>query len=201
MVELRKASTQDAEQLLEIYGPYITDTAYTFETELPSVEEFQGRMNKYMARYPWIVAVEGEQIKGYVYASLHRDREAYQWTCECSVYLREEWKGKGLGKLLYDGLFELLKMQGFRNVYAGITKPNDASERMHQKCGFEEFAVYENVGMKFDVWHHVGWWKLRLNEYDPSPPPPTDFPRLEQQAVKTILDRTAAALNAKLMNS
>jgi L-amino acid N-acyltransferase YncA len=187
MVQIRTARPEAAEEMLEIYKPYILNTAYTFETEIPSVHEFSQRIKKYTEKYPWIVAIAGDQIAGYAYASGHRDRDAYQWTCECSVYVHENFKGKGTGSKLYATLFEILKYQGFRNVYAGITIPNEASEKMHSKCGFELFAVYENIGYKNGAWHKVGWWKLQLNGYDLLPPPPKRFSEIDEVLIYEFL--------------
>jgi L-amino acid N-acyltransferase YncA len=186
MTEVRIANSNDARELLEIYKPFILTTAFTFETEVPYLSEFSSRIIKYLEKYPWIVCVVNGQIAGYAYASGHRDRDAYQWTCECSVYIHDNFKGKGIGRHLYTTLFEILKYQGFRNVYAGITIPNEASEKMHAKCGFELFAVYENIGYKLGAWHKVGWWKLQLNGYDLLPPPPKRFSEIDQGCINRL---------------
>ena len=182
MVEVRIASGSDAQAMLDIYKPYVYDTAISFETELPSVEQFEQRINTCLEKYPWIVCTVNNQIAAYVYASKHREREAYQWTCECSVYVDDKFKGKGIAKELYACLFWLLKFQGFRNVYAGITMPNIPSEKLHAACGFELFAVYDNIGYKLGSWHKVGWWKLQLNGFDPKPAPPQKFSQLDRLA-------------------
>ena len=179
MTSVRIATTSDAHAMLDIYTPYILSTAFTFETEVPSTEQFTKRIETYLEKYPWLVCEVDNKIAGYVYASTHRDREAYQWTCESSVYVHDDFKGKGVGSELYAVLFEILKYQGVRNVYAGITMPNEASEKMHAKCGFERFAIYDNIGYKLDSWHKVGWWKLQLNGYDLKPPPPQRFSQID----------------------
>ena len=191
MVEIRTATTNDAKSILNIYSPSILNTAISFETEIPSVEEMQSRIKKCLEKFPWIVCVIDGKIAGYVYASKHRDRDAYQWTCECSVYIHNDFKGKRIGKNLYDCLFGILKLQGLRNVYAGITLPNDASVKLHERCGFEHFVTYKNVGYKFYSWHDVGWWKLQLNDYDLQPPPPLPFSEMNLQILQTIYKKVA----------
>jgi len=81
-------------------------------------------------------------------------------------------------------------------VYGGITLPNEASIRLHEKCGFEFFAVYDNVGYKFNSWHKVGWWKLRLNEYNPEPSPPLIFSQLDQQLVAREFEKATAVIQS-----
>jgi L-amino acid N-acyltransferase YncA len=198
MVTVRIASPDDAAELLDIYSPYILNTAFTFETEVPGTDQFRRRIDKYLQKYPWLVAEVSGRIAGYVYGSVHREREAYQWTCECSVYIQDNFKGRGLGTLLYDALFQILKLQGFRNVYAGITIPNEDSEKLHHKLGFVKFADYENIGCKFDRWHSVGWWRLQLNPYDEAPEPPIPFNKMSRPAYESILHQAAQKITANL---
>jgi phosphinothricin acetyltransferase len=198
MILVRLATAEDAPAVLNIYTPYILQTAFTFETEVPSVEEVRSRMEKYLQKYPWLITEIDGEVAGYVYGSIHREREAYQWTCECSVYIHDNFKGYGIGNELYEALFEILKLQGFRNVYAGITIPNEASEKLHQKLGFEKFAVYENIGCKFGKWHSVGWWRLQLNAYDNAPGAPVLFNKMSRPALDPILQRAAQKIIANL---
>ena len=188
MSYIRPANTTDAIKIREIYSPFITDSAVSFETEVPEVSEIERRMSAGMERFPWLVYDDGN-IGGYVYASPHRDRAAYQWACECSVYLDPAYRGKGVAKHLYAALFEILKIQGLVNVYAGITLPNDNSIKLHEACGFRQMAMYENVGYKKGIWHNVGWWTLQLNEPMLQPPPPLKFPELGRNTVAGIIDR------------
>ena len=186
MISIRVATELDAKQILEIYSPYVLNSACTFETELPSLDQFQQRISNTLASHPWLVCLAEDRIAGYAYASKHREREAYQWTCECSVYVHDEFKGKAIGKKLYTALFRILQFQGFRNVYAGITQPNQPSERLHSSCGFTLFAVYENIGYKSGEWHNVGWWKLQLNGYVLKPPPPKKFSEVDHATLAEI---------------
>lgn len=199
MVEVRIASPSDAPALLDIYAPYIRNTAFTFETEIPTADQFRTRIENCLMKFPWIVCAINKKIAGYVYASAHRDREAYQWTSECSVYLDPGFTGKGLGKELYALLFDILKVQGLRNIYAGITLPNDPSVRLHEACGFSLFAVYENVGYKMGSWHKVGWWRLRINDYDTEPSPPLKFSLMDRSPFTQPFLRTAQRIQSKFI--
>lgn len=178
MLKIRTATADDAAGMLQIYAPHVLHDAVTFETAVPSVEEFEGRINKGLQKFPWLVCENEGSIVGYAYASAHREREAYQWTCESSVYVHDKYAGKGIGSCLYGVLFRILKVQGLVNLYAGITLPNEASVKLHENCGFTAFAGYDNIGYKLGKWHKVGWWKLQLNEYAPTPSPPLLFPQL-----------------------
>jgi len=198
MTEIRLATTNDAKEILDIYSPSILNASISFETKAPSVEEMQKRIESIRQKYPWIVCEVDGKIAGYVYGSKHRDREAYQWSCECTIYMHNDFKRKGIGKELYQLLFEILKWQGFRNVYAGITLPNEASITLHEKCGFEHFATYENIGYKFGAWHSVGWWKLGLNDYTPAPPPPLKFSELDLKMTTDLFEKAAQRIQSKL---
>ena len=179
MVEVRIAKPSDAENILEIYAPYIISHSTTFEIEVPTIEQFQLRMAQIQLRFPWIICTINNSIAGYTYASPFKEREAYQWSAECSVYLSHPFMNKGIGRLLYKTLFSIIKYQGIRNVFAGITLPNDPSIRLHERLGFKSIAVYENIGYKLGQWHNVGWWKLQLNEYSLEPPPLLKFSELD----------------------
>ena len=99
---------------------------------------------------------------------------------------------------MYQLLFQILKLQGFRNVYAGITLPNNASVNLHEKCGFKHFADYENIGYKFGNWHTVGWWKLQINDYDLKPPPPLKIPELDSKMIEGLFQKTAQYIQSKI---
>jgi phosphinothricin acetyltransferase len=172
---IRIALPVDAAPMLDIYRPYIENTSITFETETPTREAFAARVAHYLEKYPWLVYEVDGEIAGYAYASQYRERVAYQWSVECSVYIGDAFKRQGIASKLYMALFEILKTQGFMNVYAVINLPNDQSVALHERLGFRWFATYERVGFKLGRWKNVGWWGLQLNEYIDEPPAPTDF--------------------------
>lgn len=184
----RLATPDDASGILDIYGPYVRDTSLTFETVVPSREEMAGRISKYLGEWPWLVAEENGRIAGYAYASRYRERVAYQWSVECSVYIHDDYFRHGLARALYTGLFHLLQQQGYRNVYAVINLPNDRSVAFHESLGFRWFATYEQVGYKLGQWKNVGWWRLVINEFGHEPAPVIPFSQLEKQELPPILD-------------
>ena len=175
---LRLADEKDAAGILSIYAPYIESTSFTFETEVPSIEEFSERIKMYLTNWPWLVCEIDGVIAGYTYATRHRERTAYQWSTECSVYIHDDFQQMGIARALYTALFEILKKQGFRNVYAVINLPNEKSVSFHVRCGFEYFATYEKVGYKLGKWKNVGWWRLIINEFDDEPAAPIKFSEL-----------------------
>ena len=188
---IRLAKDGDAGSILQIYAPYIENTSYTFETETPSVESFQARIDSYLENWPWLVCEIDKEIAGYAYAYRHRERIAYQWSVECSVYVHDNFQRIGVAKALYTALIEILKLQGFRNIYAVINLPNDKSVAFHEKLGFEYFATYKNVGYKLGSWKNVGWWQLQLNDYDNQPAPPLKFSAIGGELVEKILQTSS----------
>lgn len=122
------------------------------------------RVRTTVPAYPWLVAEENQRILGYAYACSHRQRAAYRWTVESSVYLRPECQGRGLGKALYVRLLDILERQGFRTILAGITLPNPASVRLHESLGYAPVGSYPGVGFKAGEWHKVQWLTLHLGD-------------------------------------
>jgi L-amino acid N-acyltransferase YncA len=181
------ARPEDSAAMLDIYAPYVRDTSLTFEVEVPTIQQFAERISSYMKEFPWIVYEVDGKIVGYAYASRYRERIAYQWSVECSVYIDPSYQKRKLGQVLYQKLFEILKLQEFRNVYAVINLPNEPSVTLHERMGFKWFATYEKVGYKLGRWKNVGWWGLVLNEFGQEPGPPIDFSKLDPQVVADIL--------------
>jgi phosphinothricin acetyltransferase len=184
---IRLVKPADAAAVLAIYAPYVRDTSITFETEVPTEAEMQERIMHYSENWPWLVVEAEGRVVGYAYASRYRERVAYQWSVECSVYIHVEHMRAGLAGKLYTKLFSLLKMQGFTTVYAVINLPNDRSVLFHEKMGFRYFATYEKVGYKLGQWKNVGWWQLQLNNYIDEPASPIIFAKSNSEVVKSIL--------------
>jgi phosphinothricin acetyltransferase len=187
----RPATPQDAAGILAIYAPIVRDTAISFEVEPPTVPEMQQRISQTLQKLPWLVCECQGDILGYVYASPHRARAAYQWSVDVSVYVHADLHRSGIGRGLYTALFSLLYRQGFYNLYAGITLPNDGSVGLHEALGFQPVGIYRSVGFKFGIWHDVGWWHLPLRSGSRTPEPPTAFDTIRQD--QTMLDAARAA--------
>ena len=188
MNRIRLAQTSDAAAILKIYEPFITDSAITFETEIPSLSSFAQRIQTYLETWPWLVYEVDGMVAGYVYAARHRERAAYQWCVESSVYVHHDFQKRGIAKTLYDVLFKILKHQGFINVYAGITWPNEKSVAFHESYGFQKLGEYKNIGYKLGKWHTVGWWELQLNDYTNNPSEPIKFPSINNSFLKNIFE-------------
>ncbi len=172
---LRLATPADAEQVLGIYRPFVTESATSFELVPPSAAEIAQRITTLLQRLPWLVCVDRNLVLGYAYASPHRDRAAYQWSVEVSAYVRSTGRRSGIARQLYGKLFELLSLQGFFNAYAGITLPNDPSLRFHEALGFSPVGVYHGIGFKFGRWHDVAWYERALQRRDPPRTAPVPF--------------------------
>lgn len=191
---LRLATPADAEGILNIYAPYIESTSFTFETEVPSVEDFAERIRTYLISWPCLVCEIDGVIAGYAYATRHRERTAYQWCVESSIYIHDNFQRTGIAKALYMALFEILKEQGFRNVYAVINLPNDKSVKFHENCRFTHFATYEKVGYKLGKWKNVGWWQLSINEYGIEPAAPIKFSNLHKDFLLELFSNTISVI-------
>ena len=176
---LRFATPDDAVSLLAIYAPYITDTTITLEYEVPTVAEFAERIRKLQGVLPWLVAESQGQVIGYAYASRHRERLAYQWSVETSVYVHNAHHGTGVARRLYNRLFELLQQQGYVNAYAGVIEPNPRSFAFHQSLGFELIGTYQHVAYKFGKWHTSQWLAKQLLPLPTVPVPSTPLAELQ----------------------
>ena len=165
---IRTAAASDAPAIRTIYGPFVSDSATSFETVVPDVAEMERRIQEQADRYPWLVFERDGRVLGYAYASPHRARAAYQWSAEVSVYVDPRAHRSGLGRALYMALFDLLRRQHYVNAFAGITLPNPSSVGLHDAMGFTPIGVFRQIGFKFDRWHDVAWLQLRLRE-DPRP--------------------------------
>ena len=169
---IRSVRQEDAEAILSIYAPYIENGAVSFEYDVPSADEIRSRIRRITEKYPWLVMESGGVVIGYAYASPFREREAYQWKAEVSVYVSDDAKGTGVAKALYDQLLSQLKNMGMVSAIAGMTVPNPETERFHEKYGFKKIAEFPKVGFKNGEWHSVAFMELQLNEYGECPNSP-----------------------------
>jgi phosphinothricin acetyltransferase len=170
--QIRFAVEADVPAILDIYAPFVRDTAITFEYEVPSLPAFQERFQSVSTQYPWLVAATKTQVLGYAYATRFRERAAYQWCCECSVYIHPEARRQGLATQLYRGLFQELRRCGLINVYAVITLPNPESVALHEHMGFEAVGILRKSGFKHGNWHDVLLMELFLEKHPANPVSP-----------------------------
>ena len=172
-VKIRRALISDAEACLTLYRPSVDQSAISFEDAAPTLDEMAARIAKTSAQFPWLIAEDAcGAVAGYAYASPHRDRAAYRWTCEVSIYVAKSHHRRGVANALYSALLEFLGRQGYQSALAGITLPNPESVALHEKFGFKKIAVYQNIGFKNGEWRDVGWWQLQIGGFQNPPQEP-----------------------------
>ncbi len=166
---IRDVRPEDAARLVEIYAPYIERTAVSYEYKVPTVEEFETRIRKISAKYPYLVGEKDGLIVGYVYAGQYSPREAYSWTVTTSIYLDENCRRQGIGTALYTELEKRLKERGIVNLLAGIAYAEEEDEylthdsiKFHTKEGYKKVARLESVGKKFDRWYDLVWMQKKI---------------------------------------
>lgn len=192
---IRPATLEDAAAMLALYAPYVENTTVSSEYVAPSLDEFSRRIRTFTVKLPWLVCEIDGKVAGYGYAAPHRVRAAYQWSVETSIYVSPEFHRHGIARALYSALFELLRMQGYYNIYVGITSPNERSMKFHKAMGFIISGAYQNSMYKFGQWRDVLWMGKQLREHDGEPQPTVPFPQLQGTAVcQRALDEAAAKI-------
>lgn len=174
-LRIRLASADDADGIRAVYAPFV-DTPVTFEEEVPSREAYRERIVRICEKYPCLAAEEGGRIVGFAYAHELRERIAFQWNAELSVYLAPAAQGRGAGSRLYTALLELLRLTGIKAVYGVVTSPNPASEHLHRSFGFALMGVQPHAGFTCSAWHDVAWYVREIAPFEDAPAPPALFP-------------------------
>lgn len=169
---VRDATVDDAAACAAIYAPYVTGTAITFEIEPPTVGQMADRIAKALAAHAWVVLEDGGRVVGYAYAGPYKERAAYRWSCEVSVYLEAGRRRRGSGRALYEALFQRLAARGYRTAVAGMTLPNEPSEGLHAALGFEPIGTYRRIGWKHGRWRDVAWAQRTIASGDDPPAEP-----------------------------
>lgn len=176
---IRVAKPADAKAIQEIYAPFCLQTSnVSFEIVPPSVEEMEKRITLGLKTYPWLVYESNGAVVGYCYADQHMGRAAYDWDVNVSIYVKEAARQKGIGKRLYQYMFDGLRTLGYFNAYAGVTLPNEPSVALHKSMGFNLIGVYNSVGYKGGAWRDVAWFGLKLQPYAIEPAKPIKFSQL-----------------------
>lgn len=172
MFSIRDADPpRDAAACAAIYAPHVEGSPVSFEEQAPSAEGMAARIERVAATHAWLVAEREGRVVGYAYATKYNERPAYRWSAGVSVYVADEFRGRGAGRALYEALFERLRERGFRMACAGITLPNEASVALHESLGFEQVGLNRHIGWKHGAWRDVGWWQLELTPAGHGPPP------------------------------
>ena len=178
MIAIRPARAEDAAAIAAIYAPYVLGGTVSFESEAPDARAMRARMAASDGLYPWIVATNGEDDAGvlaYAYATRFRDRPAYRYVVETSIYVAGAMVGQGAGRLLYAALVHTLRAQGFTQAIGVISLPNDGSISLHEAVGFRRAGVYREIGYKQGRWIDVGFWQCALNDSVTPPVEPRPF--------------------------
>lgn len=168
---IRLAIAEDSRDILDIYSYYIRCTPVSFETEVPALPDFTRRIESIAADYPYLVYVIDGKTAGYAYASRHAERAAYRYGVDVSIYVSQQYHGRGIACKLYSCLFDILRELGYFNAYAIITVPNARSEHFHRNFGFSVIGVCHKTGYKAGEWHDVLWMEKRLREHTANPAP------------------------------
>lgn len=196
-IRIRPALEQDAKALLEIYAPYVQNTAITFEYQVPSLQEFEERIRHTKQKYPYLAAVAGEELLGYAYAGPFHERAAYDWAVETSIYVREDKKGRGIGRKLYEALEECLTAQGFLNLNACIAWPEREDEYLtrdsaefHRRLGYRMVGEFHQCGYKFNRWYNMVWMEKHIGVHREDQPAVKPFEQVLEkmcaEAAKTV---------------
>ncbi|GAB3677642.1 N-acetyltransferase family protein [Halopiger thermotolerans] len=190
---IRVATPDDAAAVRDIYAPFCESTAVTFEETPPSTLEMADRIESTLEEYPWLVcevadaersAASGRprsddgEVVGYAYAHRLRERRAYDWVVELSIYVAEDARRSGVGRALYESLFAVLERQGIRDAYAVTTLPNPETVGFHEKMGFERVGDFPAVGYTAAEWRDVAWWRRSIGEKGDEPDRPRSFAAL-----------------------
>ena len=191
--EIYFADEQDAEELLEIYAPYVLNTAITFEYDVPAPEEFRKRIRMITARYPYLTARRDGELIAYAYAGPFKSRAAYDWAVETSIYVKMGRAGQGLGRLLYELLESALAAQGIVNMNACITFPkaddkylDGGSVAFHSRMGFEHVGRFHDCGYKFGRWYDMVWMEKHIGPHLREQPGVIPFPELREAVGKRL---------------
>lgn len=184
---IRAVTVEDAEALLSVYAYYVERTAITFEYEIPSPEEFRGRVSRTLERYPYLCAVRNGRILGYAYAGPFAERAAYGWAAETTIYLAREARGQGLGRKLYEALEAALKAMGVLNLYAKIACPAAEDEYLtrnsvefHGHLGYKTAGEFINCGCKFGRWYNMACMEKLIGSHRENPAPVRPYPEVKR---------------------
>lgn len=187
LLDVRLARPEDAPALLSIYAPYVKETAISFETEVPPLAQFARRIADTLQKYPYLTAWEKGEVIGYAYASAFKSRRAYDHSAEASIYLRQDCRGRGVGRRLYGALEEILRRQNITNLYATIAYPPQQEDPFltrdsaffHSRMGFAEVAHFHACACKFGRWYDMICMEKPLQDHRPSPPAVLAFPEVQ----------------------
>lgn len=195
--KIREVQLSDAEELLCVYAPFVTDTCISFEYEVPTLENFTQRIVDISENYPYLVLEKDGEVVGYAYAHRYLARAAYDWDAELTIYMAPAAQGQGVGVILENAVEELLVLQNVKNLYGCITGANEHSVGMHTAMGYELAGTFYNAGFKHGKWLDVIWMQKFLGKCEGAPASFVRFPDLDGQMVAEVLARANEKLKLK----
>ena len=175
---IRIARGEDAAAIHAIYAPHVTDSVATFENVLPGVDAMRERILARLPRYPWLVWEEAGEVLAYAYAGRFRERAAYDWIAETSIYVHPDAQRHGIARRLYGVLLDAMRLQGLTQAVGVITLPGTTSVAFHESLGFAAAGVWRQCGWKLGRWWDVGVWQMELQTATLPPPAVTTFAAL-----------------------
>ena len=188
-IVIRIAQKKDAKAIQAIYSPYVKNTTITFDYEVPSIVDFETKIEKTLNHYPFLVYEHYGEVIGYAYAHPYMEKAAYQWSAVLTVYLNEQHTGLRIGQALYQSLIDLLSFQGFKNIYACVTIPNEKSKRLHESFGFREVGFFKEAGFKNGKWYAINWFEKRIGSFGEMPEAVIPFKELEIKTISATLKK------------
>lgn len=184
-IRIRTATAEDAGELLAIYRPYVEKTAITFEYDVPTTEEFRARIERTLKKYPYLVAEKDGELLGYAYTGPFVGRAAYSWSAEVSIYLKENQRRRGIGRMLYHRIEEISRAQNITNLNACIGNPEPEDEyltknsiQFHEHMGYRMVGQFYKCGYKFGRWYHMVWMEKIIGAHEAEPKPVVEFGKM-----------------------
>ena len=191
---IRVATINDAQELLDVYAPYVTNTAISFEYDVPSLTEFEARITNILKKYPYLVAEYDGEILGYAYTHAFVGRAAYDHAVETTIYLKEDKTKMGIGRMLYEALEKISQSQNILNLNACIGYPEVPDEHLnlnsvqfHEHMGYQIVGTFHNCGYKFCTWYHMVWMEKIIGNHDSMPLPVIPFAELNPENIVHLL--------------
>ena len=158
---IRPVRAEDGAAICAIYNHYVENSISTFEEKQVQIDEMRKRIRKISAKYPYLVWEDDSgEIDGFAYINTWKEREAYRFSAELSVYIKDDLRGRGMGRSLVERLLEEARKTEIHSLVSGIVLPNDASVSLHEKFGFVKIGLFREIGFKLNRWLDVGYWEL-----------------------------------------